>query len=159
MIKLGTTKELLSNPSILDRLYFLDHHFFPQPWTKEQWVELVESDDSLLALVYDSKNIEIAGFALFGLNAYDELAHLYKISIQPKNQGEGLSSLLLNEAFLWLSAAMIKRVFLEVSVHNDVALGLYKKLGFEILSIKKKFYSNSDDAYAMQRSIVGSLSS
>ena len=41
-------------------------------------------------------------------------------------------------------------IFLEVRVSNIPALGLYRKLGFEVLSVRKSYYSEPvEDAYVM----------
>jgi len=41
-------------------------------------------------------------------------------------------------------------IFLEVRFSNLPALSLYRKLGYEVLSIRKKYYSDpEEDAYVM----------
>ncbi len=35
-------------------------------------------------------------------------------------------------------------IYLEVACNNEIALNLYKKLGFELLNVRKKYYNNAD---------------
>ena len=160
VVRIGLSKELLAKNSIFEMVIALDLDHFPQPWTINQWEELKDSEDTLLVAIFENSNSQKAlGFALFGLNSYEKLAHLYKVSVHSDWREKGLSSKILEKSFKWLSASNMDKVFLEVSVNNAAAIGLYQKYGFEILSRKKKFYTNSDDAYAMQKYIDGSLSS
>jgi len=46
----------------------------------------------------------------------------------------------------------VETVTLEVAVNNEAAINLYKKFGFEIIHIRKKYY-NGIDAYLMGRRI------
>jgi ribosomal protein S18 acetylase RimI-like enzyme len=50
-----------------------------------------------------------------------------------------------------LKIRKIDRIYLEVAVSNTVAVKFYQSFDFEILVTKKKFYSNGQDAFAMQR--------
>ena len=43
-----------------------------------------------------------------------------------------------------------ENITLEVNVLNEKAINLYKKLGFEIISTRKKYYGNTD-GYLMER--------
>lgn len=41
-------------------------------------------------------------------------------------------------------------IFLEVRVSNQAALQFYRKLGYEVLSVRKNYYSNPvEDAFIM----------
>jgi len=43
-------------------------------------------------------------------------------------------------------------ILLEVAVNNEAAVSLYKKIGFEIINIRKKYYDKID-AYVMKKVI------
>ena len=45
----------------------------------------------------------------------------------------------------------LKLITLEVRANNTVAIHLYDKFGFEVVNVRKKYYSNGDDAYLMAR--------
>jgi ribosomal-protein-alanine N-acetyltransferase len=46
-----------------------------------------------------------------------------------------------------------KSCFLEVRVSNDDAVGLYKRMGFEVERTVRGYYSDGEDAYIMSRKI------
>lgn len=46
-----------------------------------------------------------------------------------------------------------KNIFLEVSNKNNKAISLYKKMGFEEINQRKKYYSDNSDAIIMKWSI------
>lgn len=46
------------------------------------------------------------------------------------------------------------KLMLEVSVNNTAAISLYKKFGFEVIYIRKKYYHDGSDAYIMERVII-----
>jgi ribosomal-protein-alanine N-acetyltransferase len=49
-----------------------------------------------------------------------------------------------------------KRVFLEVRVSNTPAIKLYKKMGFKVVGIRKRYYTDNDeDAIIMMKEIEG----
>ena len=45
----------------------------------------------------------------------------------------------------------LKLITLEVRANNTAAIHLYDKFGFEVVNVRKKYYSNGDDAYLMAR--------
>ena len=45
----------------------------------------------------------------------------------------------------------LKLITLEVSANNKEALKLYDKFGFYVVNVRKKYYTNGDDAYLMAR--------
>jgi ribosomal-protein-alanine acetyltransferase len=127
----------------------LDREFFPQPWSEDDWESVFSND---LNKIYYMKKQEIGscGFALFSLDEYMGQAHLLKVIIDPKFRKIGLGEQLLTFAFHKLKREKFNNCFLEVSTRNEGAMRLYESLNFKILNTKKKFYSNGDDAYAMQ---------
>ena len=45
----------------------------------------------------------------------------------------------------------LKLITLEVRANNKAAIHLYDKFGFEVVNVRKRYYSNGDDAYLMAR--------
>lgn len=79
----------------------------------------------------------------------DEI-HVSTIAVHPDWRRRGLGELLLMsllERGLELEA---QRATLEVRISNLGAVGLYRRYGFDILSVQKAYYSdNGEDAYIM----------
>lgn len=131
------------------KIYKLDQEFFPQPWSEKDWELTFKDTEHRVFLISDSES-GLCGCALFQLNEYSEQAHLLKIMVNPVFGGKGLGFKLLSFAFEQLKISKYTNSFLEVSTKNKRALSLYKRMNFKVLTIKKKFYSNGEDAYAMQ---------
>ena len=90
-------------------------------------------------LIYDDKGILV--YSLI----YDRLEIDY-IYVKEDFRNLGIASKLLDYLFKQYSYSCT----LEVRVDNKVALELYEKFGFEIVSIRKNYYKNID-GYLMIR--------
>jgi ribosomal-protein-alanine N-acetyltransferase len=132
-----------------ERIFKLDQEFFPQPWKKIDWEIIFKNTEIRIFIINDNKG-NLCGCALFQLDEYLSQAHLLKIIVGPMLRGKGLGFDLLSYAFEELKALKYTNVFLEVSTKNEGALSLYRRLNFKVLTLKKKFYSSGEDAYAMQ---------
>ena len=76
---------------------------------------------------------------------------LETIVVDKDYRRKGLASNLLN--FFLKNYGKIKdAIFLEVAINNESAINLYRKYGFEIVNIRKKYY-NDIDAYVMKKVI------
>jgi ribosomal-protein-alanine N-acetyltransferase len=77
-------------------------------------------------------------------------AHICTIAVQPERRRQGLGELLLIALLDQGMERDARRATLEVRVTNRAAQGLYHKYGFEIVSVRKRYYSdNGEDAYIM----------
>ena len=61
----------------------------------------------------------------------------------------GVASELIDRAQVELEKLGVKRALLEVRENNIVARSLYKKKGFTELSVRKKYYSDGENAVVM----------
>jgi ribosomal-protein-alanine N-acetyltransferase len=59
----------------------------------------------------------------------------------------------MNEAMNGMRKYNAKQCFLEVRVTNTEAIGLYKKLGFEITRTIHGYYADGEDAYLMTKKL------
>lgn len=135
---------------LLKEVHSLDLESFPNPWSLDQWFNIKMSESEILYLLR-GEDSAVRGFALFSLSNLDSLGHLYKILTIPKFRTQKLASRLMSFAMQDLKIRKIDRIYLEVAVSNTVAVKFYQSFDFEILVTKKKFYSNGQDAFAMQR--------
>lgn len=76
------------------------------------------------------------------------------IGIRTEYRGKGIGEKLFNELFNWANENNIKRLELTVVCENEIAIKLYKKLGFEIEGINRKSMmkdNNYFDEYYMAK--------
>lgn len=90
--------------------------------------------------------------------AVDEL-HLLNITVSPKLRKLGLGSRIMTSIESVSAQQNIPRIILEVRPSNTAAIGLYHKLAYEQIGIRKNYYPASpesggrEDAVVMAKSI------
>jgi ribosomal-protein-alanine N-acetyltransferase len=127
----------------------LDKLHFPFPWNLKQWENLFDRDENYMTFSISDEFLR--GFSLFEINNYEQMAHLYKICVDPAHRENNIAKDLLKKSFTYFKELKLETVFLEVAVDNNAAVSLYEGLGFEKLNQIKKFYSDGTDAFAMQK--------
>ena len=90
---------------------------------------------------------------------YISFSHIFDIEIESiivksSYQRQGIGTLLLKYVFNFSKENKINNVFLEVRKSNLAAISLYKKMGFKIISIRKKYYENTEDALILKRQLI-----
>jgi ribosomal-protein-alanine N-acetyltransferase len=94
----------------------------------------------------------IAGFAV--AQPVRNVGRILTLDILPDARRHGLATILMEKCELRLRAAGCAQVFLETAVTNDAAIGLYRKLGYEILRRLPLYYSiHALDAYLMGKEL------
>ncbi len=87
-----------------------------------------------------------------------EQAQITTLGVDPQYQRQNIATKLLNHAIKVAESNQCEIMSLEVRISNIKALNLYKKLGFEIVNIRKGYYQdNHEDAYLMIKPLGGNL--
>lgn len=81
--------------------------------------------------------------------------HLVSIAVSTASRRKGIASDLLTNSMPAIEKGNIMEFVLEVRVSNYGAVDLYKTFGFEIESIKKKYYRDGENAYFMIKKVEG----
>ncbi|MBE3116594.1 GNAT family N-acetyltransferase [Candidatus Bathyarchaeota archaeon] len=104
------------------------------------------------------ENKEIAGYIMcrievglsnLGLGGLIRKGHVVSIAVLPQGRRKGVAKALINRALEGMRYYKARQCFLEVRVTNDVAVSLYKKLGFDVTRTLSGYYSDGEDAYVM----------
>jgi ribosomal-protein-alanine N-acetyltransferase len=94
----------------------------------------------------------IIGFFIF-YTVLDEM-HVLDITVAKEMQLKGIGSLMLDRIINTNAGKGIKHFFLEVRVSNSAAINLYKKFGFKVFLLRKKYYDdNGEDALCMVKEL------
>jgi ribosomal-protein-alanine N-acetyltransferase len=98
----------------------------------------------------------IVGFHVCQL-VCDEL-HILNLGVDRAQRGYGLGHAIMDDVFSIADQRQIAQLFLEVRASNKVAISLYRKWGFEQLSLRKKYYrlpnsSEREDALVLSRRV------
>lgn len=97
---------------------------------------------------------ELVGYAGLRISPLDYSADVQTIAVAQQARGSGLGRRLMEQLLAKAKSAGAEQVFLEVKSSNDVAISLYKSLGFEQIDVRKRYYQPSgEDALVMRLKI------
>lgn len=97
---------------------------------------------------------ELVGYAGLRISPLDHSADVQTIAVSQQARGSGLGRRLMEQLLAKAKSAGAEQVFLEVKSSNDVAIALYKSLGFEQIDVRKRYYQPSgEDALVMRLKI------
>ena len=118
------------------------------PFTIERicgWTSNIDYEKvlAIVALVKKESRQHIIGDASLIFNANEDSKHKAHlgIAVHDKYQNKGIGTALLKHLLNIAKMKNIKKVWLEVATNNNIAIHLYKKLGFQIEGklIKERF--------------------
>lgn len=122
-------------------LVALDARCFDRPWSESSWnTEL--GRDWVRVWILPGTKAQIAGYAVCW--HLDAQAELLRIAVAPEQRGKGFGKVLLAHSLEAASALGCTSMSLEVQDGNDVAIGLYKSLGFEPVGKRPGYYAGKD---------------
>jgi [ribosomal protein S18]-alanine N-acetyltransferase len=109
----------------------------PEPWSRTMLLdEITNSENRRYTVAVEGKTI--IGY-LGVMFVMDEL-HINTIGTLPGNEGRGVATSLMDEAWTDAKARDIARATLEVAVSNERAQALYARYGFRPVGIRKNYY-------------------
>lgn len=141
--------------SHLDSILEIENESNPFPWTEGNFKDCL--DKGYYSLALEDKN-KFIGFAIMAIST-DE-SHLLNIGINKNERGMGYGEKLLRKMIIAAEVMGSRKIILEVRLSNKTAYQLYKKLGFEEIGIRKKYYRLPDgreDAYVLSKSLKQDL--
>ena len=136
----------------LSAIAALEAELFKEPWTQADFQR--ELDENEFANYYIAEiNGEIAGY--FGLWLLFDQAQITTIGTAKKFQRQHVASFMMEAIDQMCVENECEFLSLEVRVSNTPAQNLYKKFGLEIVSVRKDYYSDHEDAYLMVKAVGG----
>ncbi len=123
--------------------------FVDDPWSVQTWwAELAGRPRRHYVVAVDGD--EVVGYA--GLDLGGDTADLMTIATAPAVRGHGLGRVLLAELVRRAEADGAEALLLEVRADNEPAKRLYDRQGFEVISVRRRYYQPGDvDALVMRR--------
>lgn len=127
----------------------LEPELFPDDaWSQQTWWAELALRPRRCYVVAEQGGA-LVGYA--GVNRGGEVADVMTIAVAPPARGQGLGKVLMD----WLIGAArrdgARHLMLEVRADNAAAQRLYSGTGFEMLSVRRKYYQPGDvDAHIMR---------
>lgn len=112
---------------------------------------LVELDRSWATVWVIERSGVVAGF-IDVWRVADEVEVLF-VATHPEHQRMGLAKALLDVVFSTAKSTEARAVLLEVRPSNVAAVALYRTKGFEVISTRKGYYDDGEDAWVMRAAV------
>jgi len=135
----------------LDSVLLLEKTSFPDPWNRALYEhELNDNPRSryrVVVLADPGSGAEV--IAQGGWMHFGEEAHILTIAVRSEFRGQGIGRWLLLHLLAEARQEGCIAVVLEVRPSNAAALGLYESLGFAMISRRKRYYPDKEDALVL----------
>jgi ribosomal-protein-alanine N-acetyltransferase len=95
----------------------------------------------------------IVGFVLTEENP--PLAHVITLDVAEAHRRHGVGSALLAESEKNLELRGVRSILLETAIDNEAAVAFWKRHGYRIEAVLKRYYLGRLDAYEMRRILPG----
>ena len=127
----------------------LEQRCFEDAWPKELLADVLTYSFLHGFLIEDDG--KILGYCC--LRILFETADVDNIAVDEAERGKGYGDILLTLMETRAAAMGATECLLEVRVSNVAARGLYEKHGFVEIGVRKKYYSNGEDALVMRKEL------
>ena len=125
----------------------IEQECFSLPWSEKSFEDSISREDTIFLVCEDAS--VVTGY--MGMYVSFDEASVTNVAVSPAFRKKGYGEQLVAVAKEKAKDAGAESIFLEVRVSNVPAISLYKKMGFEELGIRKKFYEHPvEDAIIMK---------
>lgn len=112
----------------------------PFPWTRGIFLDCLEHHYCCWVCGPET----IVSFGIMS-TVLDE-AHILNLAVHPLQRQQGFGKQMLNHLLLLAKRRKASTAFLEVRHSNEMALSLYRKVGFNEIGRRKRYYRNQDSS-------------
>ncbi|MBP5279888.1 MAG: ribosomal protein S18-alanine N-acetyltransferase [Erysipelotrichaceae bacterium] len=135
----------------LDQVLEIENKSFSRPWSRQYFEQELNNKELCQLFVYREDDRIIAYGDLWYMF---ENCDLTKIAVREEYRNRGYGYKMMSYLIRTAKARECEFMHLEVDVNNEAAIGLYRKMNFEIVRTRKKYYENGNDAYDMLRGLI-----
>ena len=130
----------------IDQVFELEQQCFPTPWPRKSFeIELQNAFSFCYTL---SDGAKIVAYLIYW-QVVDEI-HIANIAVVDTLRGKGIATWMMKQVLQKARKNGCQVSYLEVRRSNAAAIHIYKKLGFEIVGVRKNYYSEqNEDALLM----------
>jgi ribosomal-protein-alanine N-acetyltransferase len=111
---------------------------------------LNELDNPNVCFLSAKDDEKVIGY--IGAYTFDDSMEILNFVVDEAYQRQGVGSLLFNTLLNMYDKT--KSIVLEVRYNNEKGISFYKKNNFNVISIRKHYYKNGDDAIVMMKEII-----
>lgn len=126
----------------IEQIINLQRENFSDGWNENMLVSAF-NENNFFALGYFENDL-LVSFVSYSITP--DTADVEGVCTSLQYRNKGLARGVLKEVEKTLIEKGIRKLFLEVRESNINAISLYKSLGFNQISVRKKYYSNGENA-------------
>lgn len=120
----------------LEQVCNIENQIFSKPWTREGFLSSLSDSNNIYLVV--QRNDEIVGYC--GLWGVVGEGQINNVAVKSLFRGQGIGQCMLTKLLQEGKKNSLTSFTLEVRESNAVAIGLYERLGFQPVGIRKNFY-------------------
>lgn len=125
--------------SDLDEVLAIERASFSNPWSRDMFLWELQNAGVSYGYVLREPAGAVAAFCTVWI-VQDEL-HINNVAVAPVHRGRGVGLALLRFVLRLAAGLGARRATLEVRRSNAPALKLYERLGFEVVGVRRNYYS------------------
>jgi ribosomal-protein-alanine N-acetyltransferase len=134
----------------LEQVLVIEQNSFPTPWSTTLFKREMELDFSYFFVLELDR--EIIGYINFWLSVGE--VHIMSIAVKEEYRKRGIGSYILKYSMSTARRLGGEYVYLEARITNSAALALYRKSGFELIGIRRGYYTDTkEDALILAREL------
>lgn len=143
---LATLRFVPLSRDLIDEILAIENVTHSAPWSRRSFENELEHKYGVFQVaLIEGKVVGYGGTWVL----VDE-AHVTNVVVHEDHRGQGIGRKLMNEMLLKAREKGAVCATLEVRKSNEVALGLYEKMGFVRATVRKNYYpDNQEDAVVM----------
>jgi ribosomal-protein-alanine N-acetyltransferase len=124
------------------KIALLESECFSEPWSEDSIRQTAEGDHAVVLVgCVDGEVVGYGGMLVL----YDE-AEMLNLAVTSSARKAGVGRAIMNALSAVAKSRGATRLLLEVRVSNASAIRLYEGLGFGVITTRKGYYANGEDA-------------
>jgi ribosomal-protein-alanine acetyltransferase len=143
-----------ATPEDLDALMALEIAIYPDDaWSRENMAAELSNPHGFY-LVETGEDEAIVAYAGLLAPLGTGQGDIQTVTVAPEARRQGLARGMMQKLLDEARRRGAEELFLEVRVDNEAAQVLYRELGFETISVRKRYYKGGIDALTMKLKVV-----
>ncbi len=137
----------------LEEILAIEQASYRTPWSRRAFESEMRAPHANSLVLGQSDSPSVIGYVC-SWRTLDE-CRILNVAVHPSFRRMGLASQMIDHLFEICQEGGTLHYFLEVRVSNEGAISLYKKYGFKVCGVSRKYYADTgEDALIMQRRAV-----
>ena len=129
-----------------------EKELFPySPWSTAQFKEEFSGIPTTRFMSVAEADNQIVGYCGVFLPASGVEADVLTIAVLPDFRRQGIAREFMRQIEEWAKDRGASALMLEVEKSNSAAIGLYKSLGYLLISVRMDYYGPGQDAFVMRK--------